>query len=126
MTHKQILFVAEYAKSGNATRAAQKAGYSPKTAYSQGSELLKKPEIKKAIQEKRELAIQNIDVTKDWWLQEVVRIAKSSGSDTAKIKSLELIGKHLNVFANEMTLISKMDDDELDKVVGKIIDKMDL
>jgi len=126
MTHKQILFVVEYAASGNATKAAMKAGYSSKTAYSAGSKLLKNPEIKKAVQEKRELAISNIDVTKDWWLKEVTRIAKSSGSDTAKIKALELIGKHLNVFANEMTLISKMDDAELDKVVGKLIEKIDL
>ena len=33
---KQRCFAVEYLKSGNATDAAKRAGYSPKTAYSQG------------------------------------------------------------------------------------------
>ena len=42
---KQKRFCEEYAISGNATDAAKKAGYSEKTAYSIGTENLKKPEI---------------------------------------------------------------------------------
>lgn len=42
---RQRKFVKEYTKTSNATESAKKAGYSPKTAYSIGSELLKKPEI---------------------------------------------------------------------------------
>jgi phage terminase small subunit len=45
LTDKQKAFVYEYMKSKNATRAAVAAGYSEKTAYSIGSELLKKPEV---------------------------------------------------------------------------------
>lgn len=37
--------------SGNATEAAKRAGYSEKTAYSIGTENLKKPEIQNYIQE---------------------------------------------------------------------------
>jgi len=33
-------FVSEYVETGNATEAARLAGYSPRTAYSQGSRLL--------------------------------------------------------------------------------------
>lgn len=42
---KQEAFVEAYLQTFNATKAAKKAGYSEKTAYSQGHELLKKPEI---------------------------------------------------------------------------------
>jgi phage terminase small subunit len=40
-----MIFVTEYIKSGNATQAAIAAGYSEKTAYSQGSRLLKNVEV---------------------------------------------------------------------------------
>lgn len=42
---KQQAFVDAYLQTWNATRAAKMAGYSEKTAYSIGHELLKKPEI---------------------------------------------------------------------------------
>ncbi len=48
---KQKTFCEEYVISGNATEAAKKAGYSEKTAYSIGTENLKKPEIQNYIQE---------------------------------------------------------------------------
>ena len=44
MTKKQKRFVEEYLIDLNITQAAIRAGYSPKTAYSIGSENLKKPE----------------------------------------------------------------------------------
>lgn len=49
---KQTAFVAAYLGDarGNATEAARIAGYSERTAYSQGHDLLKKPEIQAAIQ----------------------------------------------------------------------------
>jgi phage terminase small subunit len=50
LTAKQRVFVAAYLSNGfNATKAAIAAGYSAKTAYSIGSENLRKPEIKAEI-----------------------------------------------------------------------------
>ena len=46
MTNKQELFILEYQKDFNATRAAVAVGYSPKTAYSQGQRLLKDPYLR--------------------------------------------------------------------------------
>lgn len=51
LNEKQKKFIEEYVICLNATEAAKKAGYSKKTAYSIGQENLKKPEIKKAINE---------------------------------------------------------------------------
>lgn len=52
LTIKQKKFADEYIISGNATEARIKAGYSKKTAYSMGSENLKKPELKSYIEER--------------------------------------------------------------------------
>jgi len=49
MTPKQQRFIDEYLIDLNATQAAIRAGYSPKTAYSIGEENLRKPEITHAI-----------------------------------------------------------------------------
>ena len=50
LTTKQKAFVAAF--HGNAAEAARAAGYSAKTAKAIGSELLTKPDIKEAIQER--------------------------------------------------------------------------
>ena len=52
LTGKQQAFVDEYLKTRNATQAAIAAGYSAKTAYSIGSENLKKPEIDEVIRQR--------------------------------------------------------------------------
>lgn len=54
MTDKQRRFCDEYLIDCNATQAAIRAGYSPKTAYSIGEENLKKPELKTYIDERLE------------------------------------------------------------------------
>lgn len=51
LTQKQILFCKWYASTQNATKSAIKAGYSEKSAYSQGHRLLKNVEIQNFIKE---------------------------------------------------------------------------
>lgn len=51
LTEKQKIFCREYIYDWNATRAAKTAGYSEDTAYSIGSENLKKPEIQSYLAE---------------------------------------------------------------------------
>ncbi len=52
LTNKQSAFVEEYLIGLNATKAAIRAGYSEKTAYSQGQRLLKNAETAEAIKER--------------------------------------------------------------------------
>lgn len=51
MNEKQLRFCEEYIIDHNATQAAIRAGYSPKSARTQASELLTKPNIQEKIQE---------------------------------------------------------------------------
>ena len=56
MNDRQRKFCEHYAGSGNATAAAQNAGYSPRTAYAQGARLLRNPEIVNYIRDLQERA----------------------------------------------------------------------
>lgn len=55
LTDKNRVFVMEYLRDFNATRAAMAAGYNKKTAYSIGWELLRKPEIQAEIKRHKEM-----------------------------------------------------------------------
>lgn len=75
LTAKQELFVQEYLIDLNATQAAIRAGYSQKTAGSQGFDLLIKPEIAKAIAAAQQKRAERTGITQDRVLQELARIA---------------------------------------------------
>jgi phage terminase small subunit len=75
LTRKQELFVAEYLIDLNATRAAVRAGYSPKTAYSQGQRVLRNVEIHKAIQAAMDKRAEKLEITADRVLKEIAKLA---------------------------------------------------
>lgn len=72
---KQERFVAEYLVDLNATQAAIRAGYSPKTAGVQAFDLLKKPEIAAALERQRNQHAKNTGLTVERVLQEAMRLA---------------------------------------------------
>ncbi len=63
MSPKQQRFAEEYVVDHNATQAAIRAGYSPKTAYSQGQRLLKNVEVAEAVRAKEARLSRKIEVT---------------------------------------------------------------
>ena len=75
LTPKQAEFVRQYLVDLNATQAAIRAGYSEKTAYRIGAELLQKTSVAEAIataQAKRE---QRTEITADRVVSELAKIA---------------------------------------------------
>jgi phage terminase small subunit len=77
LTPKQAAFVAEYLIDLNATQAAIRAGYSEKTAGSQGERLLKKVEIQIALAEAQQKRAERTEITADNILQEIAKVAFS-------------------------------------------------
>lgn len=75
LNDKQQRFVEEYLIDLNATQAAERAGYSKKTAYSQGQRLLKNVEIQSAIQEAMNNRSKRTEITADRVLNELAHIA---------------------------------------------------
>jgi len=81
MNAKQKAFVREYVKDFNATQAAIRAGYSKKTAGVQSHELLKKPEIKAAIEAKQAKAEDRAAITVDEIVARLAGIARAGLGD---------------------------------------------
>ena len=110
LTEKQKRFVEEYLVDLNATQAAIRAGYSPKTAYSMGQRLLKNVEVQKAIQEAIQERQKRTEITQDMVVDELRAVAFAKAGDytdstlkySNKLKALELLGKHLGMFTDKV------------------------
>lgn len=109
LTAKQAAFVQEYLVDLNATQAAIRAGYSKRTAEKIGSENLQKPEIKDAIREAMDRREKRSNITQDFVLAELYKIATQGADDgpesslkySNKLKALELLGRHMAMFTDK-------------------------
>ena len=99
---KKARFVSEYAIDLDATKAATRAGYSEKTAYSAGSRLLKEPEVAQAVKEELARAAERNALTVDWVMQRLKKEAEEAGSDSARVRALELLGKQQGMFKDRI------------------------
>ena len=98
LTDKQKRFAHEYLRCLNATRAAKMAGYSEKTAYSIGSELLKKPEIKEYIEGQKKAIMDDYILDTKEVLYLLTRIAKGE-----QLEQKEVILKRAEFMLNPDT-----------------------
>ncbi len=104
---KMKRFVDEYIIDNNATQAAIRAGYSPKTAKEQGARLLTKVHVKEALEAKKHRLAIKAEVSAEWVLRELIdnaKIAKETGDLNPANKALELIGKHLGMFTDKVKM----------------------
>ena len=124
MTARQRKFCDEYLISGNATDAAIKAGYSPKTAKQTGSENLAKPDLRAYIDEQldklhsakiadaEEVMKYLTSVMRGEHTEQVLKLV-GDGIQTVtdievsakeRLKAAELIGKRYALFSDKMDL----------------------
>ena len=128
MTAKQKRFCDEYLVDYNATQAAVRAGYSAKTAYSIGTENLKKPELKNYIDQRNEelRSERTADAAEVMeYLTSVVRgesraavvVVEGSGDgcseakiiekppdEKERLKAAELLGKRFGLFTEKLNV----------------------
>jgi len=81
LTAKQQRFIEEYLIDLNATQAAIRAGYSPKTAREIGAENLSKPHIRARVDEALAERSRRTGITADRVLRELARIAFANAPD---------------------------------------------
>jgi len=81
LSNKQIRFCEEYLVDSNSTQAAIRAGYSEKTAYSIGSENLKKPEIADYLKILKEKQTERTFISADKVLREAAKLSFSDIRD---------------------------------------------
>lgn len=128
LSRMQERFCDEYVIDTNATQAAIRAGYSVKTAYSQGQRLLKNVDIQNKIKEISE-QIQNENIADAtevmMYLTSVLRNQSRSSeivvegigdgcsearlmekppSEKDKLKAAELLGKRYGIFSDKVSL----------------------
>jgi phage terminase small subunit len=174
LSAKQQSFVEGYLRTWNATQAAIAAGYSEKTAGSQGFDLLKKPEIQAEIKARLEASAMTTDEVLARFAQQVrfdptpyllfqevfdenedAPVKVLMGIDIDKLqadglgyliktisktrtgvriewhdgqRALELIGKHLGLFKEQIEHSGKIDiakvgemgDDELEQLAKRL------
>ena len=102
---KQQRFADEYLVDLNATQAAIRAGYSKKTARSQGERLLTNVDVAAAIQAAQQKRSERVQITQDSVLEGIIRC--TSASEKAEdyktaLKGYELQGKHLGLFTDKI------------------------
>ena len=104
---RQSKFVAEYVETGNALQSARAAGYShPKQ---QRSRLLTHVDVIAAIEaHKRQMMARAVDGS-EWVVDRLkVEAMDPENSDAARVRSLELMGKHYGIFAPEKTQVEQV------------------
>lgn len=85
LTAKQQRFCEEYLVDLNATQAAIRSGYSEKTAYSMGQQLLKKIEVQNKIQKLKNERSERTEITQDMVVQELAAIAFADATDFVQV-----------------------------------------
>lgn len=109
MTERQSRFVEEYLIDLNATQAAIRAGYSEKSAYSQGERLLKNAEVRKAITAAAASRSERTQVDADYVLTKLKFLTEHCTTPgqvdpRGAVGALNLIGKHLKMFVERVEL----------------------
>ena len=104
LTLKQERFAQEYAVDHNGTQAAIRAGYSEKTAHAQASRLLKNAEVEKALGEFDQKTATRIELTAELVLTGLLDIALHGEREANRVRSFELLGKHLALFADRLQI----------------------
>lgn len=125
LTPKQQRFVEEYLIDLNATQAAIRAGYSPRTANEQGAQNLAKLSISEAIAEAQAKREERTQITQDYVLTNIQKViercmqvqqvdnclTQTEDGELAQafmfkeqgaLKGLELLGKHLGMFKDKI------------------------
>ncbi len=105
LTSKQQRFAAEYLVDLNATQAALRAGYSAKTAYSQGQRLLKNVEVAKVVSAGAANTSEKLDLSAERVLRGLFEEATRTGegsSHGARVSAWGLLGKYQSLFTDKI------------------------
>jgi len=124
LSEKQIIFAKEYLVCMNATESAIKAGYSKKTAHSQGCRLLKNVKVKSYVEQCLQERASKLDITPNRILEELGSIAFFNINnifDGDRIKSINELPKEVARAISSIKLRKeKIDGDDIPSEVMEI------
>ena len=102
LSPRRVAFAKEYVRLGNGTQAAKAAGYSEVTAYSQGSRLLKNVEVLAEIERIRAKTEKAETITRAYVIAGLQDIAESGQTESSRVRALELLGKSIRLFVDQV------------------------
>lgn len=112
LNDKQQRFVGEYLVDLNATQAAIRAGYSQKTAHSQGPRLLENVEVKAALDKARKALSERTEITQDQVLREYAKLGFADIRKAVAWGSVpEINADGERIYPVELKASEDMDDD---------------
>lgn len=130
LTAKQTRFVAEYLVTLNASEAARRAGYSPKTAFRSGQQNMQKCAVTTAIAVELAKRAKRTEIDQDYVLSRIsLTVAESMGEEhrnpQAALKGLELLGRHLAMFTDKTLNKHSFDDLTDEEIAAKLAEHAD-
>jgi len=141
LTAKQTAFCQEYLVDFNATQAAIRAGYSPRTANEQAARALAKASIQAEIRRLVAERAKRVEVDADWVVRrlvenveramQVIPVLDSDGDPIGEYryngsvanKGLELLGRHLCMFVDKREIehnVRRSDDNYLADLLERV------
>ncbi|MED1919466.1 terminase small subunit [Bacillus thuringiensis] len=130
LTEKQRLFVLEYLRDFNATRAAMAVGYSKKTAYAIGWENLRKPQIQAEIKRQKEAMTDELGMSVQRVIAEYMKIAFTDITDLVEFGQKEvpvmtMFGPMKDGAGNTLTkMVNYVDFKESEIIDGTVISEV--
>ena len=126
MNIKQKIFAEAYARSNNATQSAIQAGYSEKTAYSQGNRLLSKVEILNYVRSLQQETLNEFGISRKWFTAQYLKVISES-IKTGKLgvmrQALDSLSDRLKIYAPDQLVASDwvMDEADLRQKVAQLL-----
>jgi phage terminase small subunit len=110
--HMREQFVKFYLMGNSIKESATMAGYSPKTAGTQGSLLLQMPEIQKMVEEERSKIAEKMEIKKEDLVKDLIEIKNRTKykNPTIAIKCVEVINKMYGYNSDEKSTVTVKQD----------------
>ena len=110
LTTKQRKFVNAYIETNSVTESAIRAGYAKSSASAAGSRLLATDKIQQAIDARLTKVEEQTDLSVAWVLNRLKEEAIECGENSshgARVRALELLGKHRGIFIDRREVSGK-------------------
>lgn len=105
LTKRQAKFVDEFLKDRDATKAAIRAGYAPKSARYAAAHNLEQPHVQEMLGIKQTQVKVSAEVDAAFVLRELKRVAEQEDvAQSTKVRALELIAKHLGMLEDRLSI----------------------
>lgn len=114
LTARQARFCDEYVISGNSAASARAAGYSARTARQIGSENLTKPDIQAALEARRRVTAQELQLTRQDLIRSIlgaIKTAQEVSKPAVVISGWREIGKLCGFYTPEVIRVQPLSAD---------------